>query len=259
MKNNSSDFVDKVMHHLESSQLQPTPKYIFVLKQVLVWMGLTLFVFISGHSLGILFYFIFDFDYNILTIILKNSEKRALLLLILMWFVSFMVFFTLAYHKYRQTKRGYKLETIALILVLSLPVAIIGGISYQTRFSIYLDKKMGLFLPYYQPWEAKKINVWMSPAKGMLAGQVKSKENDNQLILVDFTGHVWRVDISEAILRRPNLLNKDSIIKLIGRADHSRFKALEIRPWQSEATHKKRCFEAVDKHECAKSPPPNSQ
>jgi hypothetical protein len=242
--NRDKSIADSVMSKIENEKITPIRRSVFLLRRIMQWIWVLLTVFVGGHSLGILIYFMVEFDFRLLKIFLKTPEKLWIILSVTVWFLLLAFGVVWCWIGYRKTKNGYKTENITLVVAIGIATASIGFISYKSEVSTYMDQMFGKFLPAYQSWEYIKINLWSQPEKGFLAGKVDAIETDKMTLkLKDITGKVWQVNFDGAFIRHRVPFEKDAFIKLIGRAFGSEFLATEIRPWNGRYQQKLICEE----------------
>ncbi len=89
--------------------------------------------------------------------------------------------------------------------------------------------------PFYESVEKRKQEVWSSPGDGLLAGIITNNISDTELIIEDYHGVKWIIDISSATFRGKIIPKVDLRIKLIGHLTGNKyFKANEIRLWEGQ-------------------------
>lgn len=243
MAEKNHNLATKVMTKITNAKITPMARSHFVRRNAVRWLTAIIFVFVMGHSLGVLFYFLFDFDYALLWLYLESPVKSLVFLSLAMWFGLVAVSFAVAYWQYRQTHHGYRTETRNLAAIILIGTITIATVSYQSEVSPALDRVFGEHLPVYLDWQKQKLQVWSQPERGLLSGTVRSVEEE-EIVITDLTGRVWQVQIKDALIRRRVHLTKDTVVKVIGRFERSnRFIAQEIRPWQGHGMQMKRCLE----------------
>ena len=70
MKDGNKSLADKIMKEIEDEQIKPQGKEYFIKKQIFLWLTVAFSAFIGGHSLGVLIYFLTDFEFSLISIFL---------------------------------------------------------------------------------------------------------------------------------------------------------------------------------------------
>lgn len=241
----------KILDKIKVDDIKPRSSIYFLIQRLVTWASLFLFILVAGHSLGLLIYFLSDFDFALVPLFFQTPKKLLLLSLMTFWLVISFVGGVFAFLKYRKTIRGYRLESHRLAVGILICILFIGWVSYKTEASAILEQSFNEFLPIYQPWESIKISIWSQPNKGFISGTIEKKLSEGKIEIRDFTGNIWSVDISRALLRGQVQLRIKNIIKIIGSVDRDhQFQAREVRPWHPLHTHANRCRKAEDKEAC---------
>lgn len=248
----SHNLSEKVLEQITKEGIKPISKRLLVAKQGFVWLFLLLGIFISGHSIGVLIYFFLDFDFKLLSLYLRSNEKAILIYGISVWMVLFFVGMFVFAKVYRRTKKGYRTEARKLFSIAIVLALFIGWTSYRIDIAPTLDQQFSEHLPFYQSWESLKIKTWSQPALGLLFGKLQQRE-EGELLIIDATGGVWKVDISHALHRKQAKLIVNEYLKFIGKqTDVGVFVAEEIRPWPGKKARHGRCLNADDMEACIK-------
>lgn len=88
---------------------------------------------------------------------------------------------------------------------------------------------------FYESSEERKQEVWSSPGDGLLAGIIEKNISKEQIMLTDFHGATWSIDISVALFRGKLIPAEGLKVKLIGRqTGNQQFKAVEVRLWDGQ-------------------------
>ncbi|MCB0420125.1 MAG: hypothetical protein KDD61_03965 [Bdellovibrionales bacterium] len=242
----------RVLDQIARENIQPKSRMYFFLEALKTWFLVLISIFIGGHSLGILIYFASHLDFALLPLFLKTDEKVLLLFSVLVWFVGLVLGSVFGYRRYRKTKKGYRIESFNLILLVIVGVFGVGLLSYKTEATVYFEQKLHKYLPVYQPWESLKIRVWSRPEEGLLAGSILKIVDEKNIEMRDFKGEVWRLDLSQSLIRKRVSLEEGVLVKVIGELKQNDFLVKEVRPWMGRRG-KGRCFYQQNKVDCLKN------
>ncbi len=107
-----------------------------------------------------------------------------------------------------------------------------GAFLNQTGFSEKVETVFEERVPFYRGMGNRKKEMWSSPEKGLLGGEIITIIEEDKILINDFQDKTWTIDISQTILRGRITLQKNQLIKIIGEiTGETEFKAGEIRRW----------------------------
>jgi len=228
-----NNLTEKIVKKIEEEKITPKPKWRFLLKDYILWLvfGFNLLLGSVFFAVSLLYWSSADWDiYKYLDVSVLQVLK-TMMPYVRLGALTFFIF--LAYYNYRHTKHGYKSRT-GLIIGMSLVIALmIGGTLFILGASHKLESVLAGRIPYYEGVEEHRIGVWSHPERGLLAGVVEKIQPDGRVVLKDFYGKKWLVQVDQAFWRGPvKHPSIDQKIKIIGkRISVDEFQAKEIRPW----------------------------
>ncbi len=209
---------DQTWLKIEKSKIKPIPKWEFFVKYFGLWIFILFWVVLSGLGVATGYYMVSTNDWDLLYIPY-------------FWIAVLLIFLMLVNTLFYKTKSGYRVEkklVIAGWVVLSL---FFGSLFSAVGMGEKVDKIMASKLSMYRTVSPLKLEVWMDPDGGRLSGTIKDV-GEQQIVIDDFSGEVWIVDISRALVRGRVKLEVGQQIKIIGEMESStNFEASEIRPW----------------------------
>ena len=226
-----TDISKKVIKKIKKKKIEPYSKKHFFLKKSVPWALFTFSVLLGIIASSVAIFQIKHAGRDLYHLLNYTPLRWVLLILPYFWLVLMVIFLAVAYRNFRRTGRGYRINTTLLILS-SILLSIIGGfLLYQTGFSEKLESVFQENIPFYRKMNFGRHRMWMSPKKGVLAGEIVKISSAQEIEFRDLQGNDWRIDISNAHWRgrlRPETGLK---IKLIGKmTGNYQFKAMEIRP-----------------------------
>jgi hypothetical protein len=222
----------KILEKIEQENIRPYPKQYFWFKRSVIWGLFVLSVLLGALSSGLIIYHLGHTEWDLYPHFNQSFWQFLLMAIPYLWLAFLVAFSFLMYHYFRQTEHGYRYRA-SLVISASVLFSLIGGfvlneIQAPQRLDTYLEKTV----PFYKGLHKRRMEMWLSPQKGLLAGSVEKIKSDGQIRLKDFKGKIWKVDISQAVWRGRTSEREGAQIKIIGKMlNDSSFQALEIRPW----------------------------
>lgn len=221
--------LDSVLDKIEKEEIHPIPKWKFVLKNIVsgVVISAGLIFGIIGLTMSFIYWSRIDAD-----VLHINSNIFEILsyTLPVFWIVVIGISLSLAYFTFISSEKGYK-YSVGLILIL-FGLIVIGS----STFSYFADARLG-FSRNFENIVGRDIadprfRMWNRPEDGFIAGEVKSKVDEN-LYIIDFVGRDWIVDTSNTMYSMRFDINEGTKIKVRGElVGDKTIKAIEIRPWE---------------------------
>jgi len=223
----------KLIEKIKKEDIKPLPRWRFTLRNTLIITGFIIAVLLGGLAFSIVLFAIQQTDFNLVSHLSHSALELFLGILPIVWIVLLIVALLLAMYGIRHSRRGYKF-TLARQLGFSVALSILlGTLFFITGGAQRLERAFDVHLSIYESINEKKINLWMHPEEGRLAGRIEQVRN-GMLQLTDFNGKSWRVEYDESTFIPPVvLLEIGEQVKLLGeKLNGNRFDAKEIRPWE---------------------------
>lgn len=222
-----SHLTDSIIQKIQTEHLKPLPKKFFLFKHFLIWLSIFLFLILSSLLTAVIIFLFKNQDWDIANRFTSFKPLFIFFVLPYFWLFLLILVSSLVYYNYRHTKYGYRLKFVFIFLFFLITNLFLGFIFYQLNLGHTLEEKINNNLPWYNQIN-NNILLWQSTNKGLLAGQVKTIEKNN-LIILDFNQKIWRISISEKNNYQPAINEK---IKILGqKIGEGEFLAEEIRPW----------------------------
>ena len=223
--------INETIEKIKQQKIVPQAKWMYMLKRYLKWFAFALTICLSAISLSVIFFVVVGLDWDLHRFMQMSQFHHAFLILPRFWILLVILLMIIAFFEMRKTDVGYRYSW-QKILVISVGMAAVFTILFSfagmgKRFNSTAANK----IPGYGRHIITKETQWMQPEKGLLAGTVKDM-NDDVVILKDLQGENREVVLNENTFIRPMAkINKDEMIKIIGKNKDGRFYAIEIRPW----------------------------
>ena len=231
-----NDLSEKIIKKIEAEKIKPFSKWRFAGLSLLIWFMFAVSILVGSIGAAVSIFLIKNADWDLYGHFGHSFTEFTLLILPWFWFVFIVTFTLLSYFYYRKTGKGYKMNTLKVVLlsvILSISAGIILSLtSVPEKIETIFDKNM----PGYSEMHKHRHIMWMNPEKGFLAGTIEETPEKSMIILKDLNGKDWQVDISKTDWRGRLGPVAGTKIKITGTLQQSAngsplFKAVEIRPW----------------------------
>ena len=244
----------QVLNKIKEQKLEPTPKWHFMLKDWVVWAVFGLSILIGAMAFSVSIFMIKTNDWEIRRFLDNSLLEFTFKTLPYIWILLFIGFTLVAYFNLRHTKKGYKYNLPTMIIVNLLATVIMGyalfGMGAAKRIdSFALDR-----IPAYQKIANEhRRDIWTTPERGLLAGEIKKVVQEDGFTLIDFKDNEWTVTLnSEA---PAHFLEEGLTVQVIGeKTDEFEFTAERIKPWQRNLPQDLKRGERMQKHPMFKPP-----
>ena len=227
------DIGKQVLERIEKEQVRPYSRWRFVLRRSVMWGLFILSLALGSLACGVVIFQLTHADWDLCHNFHVGYVTFLFYVLPYVWLVFLLGFTAFAYFYFRRTERGYRYPTVWLIggsILLSL---VGGGVAYKVDLAARLEVVLRNNVALYRQMQEIKSRIWVAPEKGLLAGEIVDVLDAGKIRLKDFKGHIWRVDVKNALWRGRLKASKGLKIKVIGRLEgKDHFLAEEIRPWQ---------------------------
>ena len=171
-----------------------------------------------------------DFD------LLSFSESKIEFLfsvLPLLWILFLGIFLIISILGIRHTKTGYRYPLLKILSFNILLSIFLGSLFFYTGGAKKIEQIFAENIPAYQSVEENKILKWSHPENGLLSGMILENKDEDIILIEDFNGIKWEVDIRDAFLRPRLYLDQGEKIKIMGEIlKDNVFIAQEIRKWE---------------------------
>ena len=221
----------KILEIIKESDIKPTPRWVFTLRSTGGWVSFLMAVILGGLAFSVIIYAIQQSDFNLGDHFGHSGLEMVLSILPFIWLVLVVAFFLVSILGIRYSWKGYKLPLLKQVgwsIGLSITIGTLFFIAGGGR---WLDSTFVKALGAYESIEERKMQVWSNPEEGYHSGIIE-QITEESLSLRDYEDKVWTIDISDAWIAPPVMLESGERIKLLGnKRGSSTFQADEIRPW----------------------------
>ena len=235
-------FTKSVLTQIKKQKIQPKSEYYFWFRNLfLILMGL-IFFSLGVIASGIIFHFLNHLEFA--EFIWQGPRQ----LMKLLWFgVPFLWIFLAASlllacsFLLKEMKKGYKFRFAFLLAIILIPQVVAGALLEQSDLGEKLDQAMANRMSFHQTRKASHEKLWSIPSEGFLGGTIIEIQNNEMLLLDDFSKKRWWISYSVS-QKHPRLtLETGKRIKILGeQTSESEFVAEKLLPWRRPGTRKRR-------------------
>ncbi len=186
------DIKDKIIKDIKEKDIKPTPKIYFILKNIFFWCFWVLSIFIGSMAVSAIIFLIQISDWRMYRYVSNTLPEFAFKTLPYFWIILFIVFISIGYLIFKNTKGAYRYK-IRNIIFLGLLLSIIFGVGLsKARMGMFLDNKLGERIPMYKDMRIRQFKMWDKPEKGIIMGEVVEIREDH-FILNSGCDRSWNV------------------------------------------------------------------
>lgn len=222
----------KLLEKIQSEKIPQKSRLQFILKNIFFWVIFIFSIIIGGLSFSVILFAFNQTEFDLLSHITDSRIEFFLGLLPFFWIISCLASLLISIFGIRRTKTGYRYSSF-LVFGTSIILSIILGTSLF--FAGGAEKMEQIFaenIPVYESFEERRISRWSNPERGFLAGVILENKNSGTILIKDFSGKRWEINIQEAFIRPRVFLELEEKIKIIGKIrEKNIFTAYEIRRW----------------------------
>lgn len=187
------NFGEEILHKIKDENIQPKPKWQFLLKNYVVW-GMGVFsLFFGSISMSLIFFMLRYNNWEVYGRADSDFWEVIFLAVPLFWIACLTLFTVVVWYNVKHTKTGYRYSPVLIIAVVIVASVIFGGIFFAVGVDEKIDDVLGRRAPFYNQIINPHIDFWFSPAKGRLTGLIVAQTNIDQYTLVDQGKNEWQV------------------------------------------------------------------
>jgi hypothetical protein len=222
---------EKFIEKIKESDIKPRPKWRFTLPNMIMWMVMILSVIIGAIAFSIILFAIQQIDFDLISHMSHSRFEWWLGMLPFIWIIALLIFTAIAVVGLRYTRKGYKYKLKSLLAYNIAFSILTGSLFFIAGGANWLDNIFAAKVNVYESVQAKKMKMWSVPEEGYLAGYLQ-EINESTVVLKDFDDKIWLIDLGDARISHAVKLEKEELVKIIGRQISSdEFSAEEVRPW----------------------------
>ncbi len=227
----------QTLEKLKAQHVTPIPRWEFLLKDSVVWVGFVIAVLIGSVAYCVAFFMLSTQDWKLHDYVGGSALADALSGLPYLWFIVLILFMALAMYNFRHTQSGYRYRVWGVVMASIGASILIGSALHYTGFGNFLDRVMAENMPVYRQLTPDRQSVWTQPEKGLLSGKILQPDQamPNTLVIKDFKGKKWLISINSAVIDPHLNFSVGQYIKIVGqKTDSNQFQASHIMPWNMQ-------------------------
>lgn len=230
----------KLIDEITSKKIKPSPRWHFVFENYIFWSVFFVFIFFGSIAFSIILYATTESDFDLLSF--TGSKVEFLFsILPLLWVLFLGIFSIISIFGIRHTKTGYRYSFLKILSANILLSVLLGSLFFYTGGAKKMEQIFADNIPVYKSFEERRISRWSNPENGFLSGVILENKNKELILIKDFSGNHWEVDIQETFICSNLYLNKGDKIKIIGKIlENNIFIAQEIRKWEGRGSQRKK-------------------
>ncbi len=235
---------DRVLKKIKEGHITPKPRWQFLLKDYFVWFVFLISLIFGSLAFCVLLHVLFTNDWDLYQYLHTSLVGHILISIPYLWAVFLAIFVLIAHYNFKHTKSGYRRETYFIVGLSVVGSLFLGTFLHTLGTGERIEDFVAVNVPEYEKitcCSARK-DIWVQPARGLLAGEIVGVSDERNFELKDFSGFAWQVQENDDTLEYdPLQIQLGEEVKIIGEKKQDFvFWAREIRPWKKngETTHK---------------------
>ena len=227
-----SDLEKRVLEQIESRGLAPRPYVYFLAKRSVFWTLAALSIILGAVSVAVLIYAATDYFATGGRGFDEMPLDDVFEYLPFVWLGVLGFFVASAYYTLRKTRRGYRYNALTLFCA-ALTISILLGCLLHLadagrRTHEFLVRRFSI----YEILTRSTDKALADPDKGWLAGTALEYDGKSILIIKDFNGRTWTVDVTDAKVTLDEPLGSQEDVSIKGRrTSPTTFSAQSIEDW----------------------------
>lgn len=227
-----TDFDKKVLEEIEKRGLTPRPYAYFLAKRSVFWTLAGLSLVLGAISVAVLIFAAQDY----LTTGGRGFDEMPLddvfAYLPFVWLATLTTFLASAYFALRQTPGAYRYRTGSMLAAVLAICIVLGGLMHAADAGRHTHNFLAQTFPLYESMTRSPQKTAPQPDAGVLTGAVMSFDGKSSLMVKDFTGQVWTVDVAGAKITLDEPLGSEEDIEIHGRrTGPNTFQAQSVKDW----------------------------
>lgn len=227
------DFSKDILHTIETEQIAPRPRWVFVVRQTAFFAGFLLSVLIGGISVSVILFALTDIGPGMGRMMRMHPGPFLVTYLPYAWVFAIVAFGLVAYYDLRNIKGAYRYRATAILGVSVLLSIGVGVVLHAAGMGKAAERRVAQMMPRYQTLDARKMHFWGRPQGGMLAGTIVSVMSTSTVLLEDFSGNPWLITVGNVRIQGPVAVVAGERVRVAGTLQSPGvFSASDIFPWE---------------------------
>jgi heme/copper-type cytochrome/quinol oxidase subunit 2 len=229
---------DKVLRKIKEECICPKPRWQFLLKDYFIWFLFLISLLLGSLAFCVALYTLSTNDWDLYQYLHTTLVGHILISIPYLWIIFLIIFVFIAYYNFKYTKSGYRRETYFVVGLSVVGSLFLGAFLHTLGVGEKIEEFVSVSVPEYEMitcCSARK-DIWVQPARGLLAGEIVGVIDERNFELKDFLGSNWQIQESDDTLEyEPLQIQLGEDVKIIGEKKQDFvFWAREIRPWKNK-------------------------
>lgn len=231
---------EKLINKITEGDIKPRPRWHFVFENYIFWSVFFVFTLFGSTAFSVILYVATESDFDLLISLSSSKIQLLIVSLPFLWIFFLVIFLAVSIFGVRHTKTGYRYSLLKILGANILLSILLGGLFFSAGGAQKIENIFAEKVSIYRSVEEHKISRWSHPENGFLAGMILENKNGEIILMEDFSGKQWEINIQNAIVRSRVFLEPEEKIKIIGKiAEENIFTAEEIRKWENQEPGRK--------------------
>lgn len=243
-QNRQDSLKDCILAKIETGELCVKPRYVFWLKESLIWLLWLFVIFLGALAVSVSSFVLGSRHFSLYEATHENFLAFLIEVAPGLWLSVFVIMIVVAIFDLRQTRRGYRYSALTLGGS-SLLIGLLFGIGlHNLGAGFVVDRWLGEQVDDYFSQAKLDLKLWQQPELGRLVGVSNSEfidpDTDKEIVFTDSSGRNWQTDISELQREEKSILKEKKRVKLVGLMkdkNESTFHACGVLPWVYDQYH----------------------
>lgn len=228
---------ENVIAKIKKEKIKPKARYIFVLKNLFLWLMGSISIILGAISFSLIIYLFTSQNNLLLNSFGANIWEILMALIPLFWLVFLISFSFLFYFNLKKTKRAYKYSPLLIFFIGLIISFVLGASFYLLGFSKQIDTYLAdrVELRFYNHYLNPQMKFWSQPSKGRLSGNIIDIK-DSFLLIKDQNNQTWELVYDEKLINRQAIsLELGTMIRAFGTLEKDNsFYLKEIMPCRAD-------------------------
>lgn len=220
------DISKSALERITRESIKPESKFVADLRKIGFWIPVVLVVLLGSIASAAIYFIFANNDWDLAGRLGAGFILRSMPYF---WVFFLAVFVLLGEFTYAKTTVGYRYGILKTMGVYMLMTLVLGGVFSVFGIGAIFERGMAGH-GFMQGVMFNQTEVWSHPEQGLLSGTITSVASSS-MMLTDFPGKEWSVDLAHAFVRGRAQLESGALVKVLGSASGTVFTADEVRPW----------------------------
>ena len=227
----------KLIKKITGKDIRPRPRWHFVFENYIFWSVFFIFTLFGSVAFSVVLYAATESDFDLLFSFSYSKVQLLIVSLPFLWIFFLAIFLAVSIFGVRHTKTGYRYSLLKIFSANILLSILLGALFFSTGGAEKMENIFAEKIPVYRSVEERRILRWSRPENGFLSGIILENKNSEIVLIEDFNGKQWEINIQNAIVRPRASLDPGKKIKIIGKvSEENIFTAREIRRWEGRGS-----------------------